>query len=180
MRPSNKKNGFGQRLKKARESLGLTQADFGARLGFTWYKIKDMETGRQKIQPDTALLIEKKFAIDFRWLLTGEGAMISLPPPAEGLVDRARPEGKGPELYEVVEPVSGKATIVSGQEMRQIHRLLRILKSDDKGVVQAIGSCLREFERLSRLVNARFGDIILLERRVQQAEVENNRRKNVK
>ena len=65
----------GQRLKQLRQNLGLTQKDFAEKLGFKWYKVKDMETGKQKITYETAKLIEKNFSINPDWLLTGEGEM---------------------------------------------------------------------------------------------------------
>ena len=66
----------GARIKEVREMLGLTQAAFGERLGFKWSKIKDIETGKQKLTPEIAIDIEKKFSIDFKWLLIGEGKMM--------------------------------------------------------------------------------------------------------
>jgi transcriptional regulator with XRE-family HTH domain len=65
----------GERIKKVREILGLTQEAFGERLGFKQAKIKDIETGKQKVTPEIALDIERKFHYSFRWLLTGEGDM---------------------------------------------------------------------------------------------------------
>ena len=62
-------------LKIVREILGLTQAELGERLGFKWTKIKDIEIGKQKLTPEIALDIEKKFHFCFKWLLTGEGEM---------------------------------------------------------------------------------------------------------
>lgn len=69
----------GKRVKNVRETLDLTQAEFGERLGFKWSKVKDIEIGKQKLTPEIALDIEKKFSVDFKWLLTGEGKMKSLP-----------------------------------------------------------------------------------------------------
>jgi transcriptional regulator with XRE-family HTH domain len=63
----------GSRLKQVRQDLGLTQKDFAEKLGFKWYKIKDMESGKQNITYDIAKLIEKIFSINHDWLLTGEG-----------------------------------------------------------------------------------------------------------
>jgi transcriptional regulator with XRE-family HTH domain len=65
----------GSRLKQVRQDLGLTQKDFAEKLGFKWYKIKDMESGKQNITYDIAKLIEKIFSINHDWLLTGEGEM---------------------------------------------------------------------------------------------------------
>lgn len=65
----------GERVKKVREMMGLTQAEFGSRLGFKWDKIKNIETNLQKLTPEIALDIEDKFSFSFRWLLTGKGSM---------------------------------------------------------------------------------------------------------
>jgi len=65
----------GMRLKAARNKLGLSQREFGERLGLKWHQIKDMEAGKLLIRPETALKIEKTFSINLRWLLTGEGEM---------------------------------------------------------------------------------------------------------
>jgi len=77
----------GQRLKQLRQNLGLTQKDFAEKLGFKWYKVKDMETGKQKITYETAKLIEKNFSINPDWLLTGEGEMYKQ---TENRVQKAR------------------------------------------------------------------------------------------
>ena len=65
----------GKRIKEIRELMKMTQSDFGEKLGFNWCKIKDLETGRLKVTSEIALLIEKIFSVNFRWLLTGEGPM---------------------------------------------------------------------------------------------------------
>jgi transcriptional regulator with XRE-family HTH domain len=66
----------GQRLKKARESLGLTQSEFGEPLGFRWSKVKDIEAGKQKLTADIALKIQEIYRISFSWLMEGEGEML--------------------------------------------------------------------------------------------------------
>jgi phage repressor protein C with HTH and peptisase S24 domain len=76
----------GQRLKKARESMGKLQAEMAADLGFKWYKIKDIEIGAQKLTPIIARKLEKIYSIDFRWLLTGEGSMFGDPQDKEAYV----------------------------------------------------------------------------------------------
>jgi len=63
---------FSDRMKKIRESAGLTQKEFGDRLGLSQVNIKDIEIGRKKITPEIALEIEKEFGVNFKWLLTGD------------------------------------------------------------------------------------------------------------
>lgn len=63
----------GKRLKQVRDILKLTQEQFGEHFGFKGTKIKDIEIGKQKLTPEIALEIEKKFSISFQWLLDGRG-----------------------------------------------------------------------------------------------------------
>ena len=65
----------GERLKQIRQNLGLTQKELAEKLGFKWYKIKDMESNKQKITYEIAKDLEKLFSINPDWLLTGEGEM---------------------------------------------------------------------------------------------------------
>lgn len=65
-----------ERLKKAREHLGLTQKELGEKLGFQWHKIKDIESGKLKLTPEIAENIDNFYSIDGWWLLTGKGKML--------------------------------------------------------------------------------------------------------
>lgn len=66
----------GKRIKKIREELlDLTQEGFGEPLGFKWYKVKDIESGKIKVSPEIATLIENIYSFKFEWLLTGKGPM---------------------------------------------------------------------------------------------------------
>jgi len=64
-----------ERLKKVRKVLKLSQKDFGEKLNFKWYKIKDIEIGKQNLTPEIANKIEDIFGISGWWLLTGKGDM---------------------------------------------------------------------------------------------------------
>ena len=64
-----------KRLKEARKKLKLSQKDFGEKLNFKWYKIKDIEIGKQNLTPEIANKIEDIFGISGWWLLTGKGEM---------------------------------------------------------------------------------------------------------
>ncbi|SFP61605.1 XRE family transcriptional regulator [Hydrogenimonas thermophila] len=66
----------GERLKKVRKHLGLTQQQFADKLGIKWHKIKDIEIGKNKMSVEIADLIREKYSISFDWLLTGKGTMI--------------------------------------------------------------------------------------------------------
>ncbi len=63
----------GDRIRKIRKDLKLTQAKFGDNLGFAWYKVKDLESGKIKVSPEIAKSIETSFSYRLEWILTGEG-----------------------------------------------------------------------------------------------------------
>lgn len=63
----------GKRFKQVREVMGLTQQEFGEKLGYRQSKIKDIETGKQKVSPEICELMEKNFSVHGWWLLTGRG-----------------------------------------------------------------------------------------------------------
>jgi len=64
------------RLKEIRlQHLHVSQQDLANALGIPVHRIKDIEIGKAKISVELALLLEDKFHLDFRWLLTGEGTL---------------------------------------------------------------------------------------------------------
>ena len=69
------KNESAQRLKSVREYYKLTQSDFGDKIGLSWFQVRDLESGKKKLTPELAYEIERKYSVDFRWLLTGEGSI---------------------------------------------------------------------------------------------------------
>lgn len=75
------------RLKQVRKTLGLTQKEFASKLNQQDFKIRDIEVGRLRFTTELAVLIEKTFKIDSKWLLTGIGNMF-LPEQEERLEQR--------------------------------------------------------------------------------------------
>ena len=62
-----------ERVKFVRLSLGLSQKEFGERIGKALRTIQDWESGRRNI-PDSALrLISQTFGVSYEWLKTGKG-----------------------------------------------------------------------------------------------------------
>lgn len=98
----------GERIKKIRELFRMTQTEFGEKLGFKWTKIKDLESGKLHTTAEIALLIEKIYSVDLRWLLTGEGAMfrsgsqdrlVNIPDPSGDLSAAVKLLAEMPEEY---------------------------------------------------------------------------------
>lgn len=77
---------LGERIKKARRSLDLTQQKFAEQIGTTQNNIASYEIGRR--EPSAAAInnICKTFNISEEWLRTGEGGM-RLPKP-ESTIDK--------------------------------------------------------------------------------------------
>ena len=69
------KNIQANNLKTFRQKAGLTQQQLADSLKVKQTKIKDIETGKQKIPVDFAITVEKIHHVNFKWLLTGEGEM---------------------------------------------------------------------------------------------------------
>lgn len=76
---------LGERIKKVRRELDLTQQKFAAQIGTTQNALTGYETGRRK--PSSAVInnLCKTFNINENWLRTGEGEMF-IPSP-NGVLD---------------------------------------------------------------------------------------------
>lgn len=61
------------RIKQIRKSLGLTQAEFGKRLGLKQNSIALIESGERNPSEQTIHSLEREFNVQEKWLRTGEG-----------------------------------------------------------------------------------------------------------
>lgn len=68
-------NNIGDRIKEVRNSLGMTQSDFGERIGLKQAGIGQMENGSRNVTERTIILICSTFGINEEWLRTGNGDM---------------------------------------------------------------------------------------------------------
>ena len=64
-----------ERLLTVRKQTGLSQADFGKKLGLSDRAYKNYELEIRKLPLEIAKLICREFDINIRWLLLGEGFM---------------------------------------------------------------------------------------------------------
>ena len=62
-----------ERIKKLRKTLGLTQREFGARIGVKPNTIATYEIGRNEPIDAVVSLICREFDVNEHWLRTGEG-----------------------------------------------------------------------------------------------------------
>jgi transcriptional regulator with XRE-family HTH domain len=65
-----------ERLKVLRKSLGLTQEEFGEKIGMTDASISHMESGRTALSEQNIRLICLTFDVCDKWFRTGEGEML--------------------------------------------------------------------------------------------------------
>ena len=61
------------RIKQIRKSLGLTQAEFGKRLGLKQNSIALIESGERNTSEQTIHSLEREVNVQEKWLRTGEG-----------------------------------------------------------------------------------------------------------
>jgi phage repressor protein C with HTH and peptisase S24 domain len=139
-------NSYGQRLKQARAKTGLTQAEFGDKLGIKGSKIKDIETGRLKLTADIAELIGDFYPISGWWLLTGKGNMEpppKAPPPISNtlsipLVSPNAQAGKGNDIsnvrFEIVETMTISKSLFKTPPTSNV----RIIKVDGYSMVPTL------------------------------------------
>lgn len=66
---------IGERIKKLRLKLGLTQADFGERISLGQSTIGQYEKGQRSVADRIAMLICSEYGVSEEWLRTGEGEM---------------------------------------------------------------------------------------------------------
>ena len=65
-----------ERIKELRRSLGLTQDEFGGRIGITKSSVSTMESGRSNPSEQTLRSMVREFGASYLWLTTGAGPML--------------------------------------------------------------------------------------------------------
>lgn len=72
-----------ERLKKLRETIRLTQAQLGEKIGLKGTQVRDMELGKVKVDSLISKILRYAVGVNSEWLLKGEGSMF-LEPPTKG------------------------------------------------------------------------------------------------
>lgn len=71
---------IGNRIRKIRKALDLTQTEFAERIGSVQNTVTGYESGRRNPSAPVISLICREFNVDEKWLRTGDGEMFSLSP----------------------------------------------------------------------------------------------------
>ena len=82
-----------ERIKKLRQTLGLSQDEFGRRLGVTRGAVTNIELNKVEPKPLFVDLICREFNVSEEWLRTGEGEMF-------------QPKSRNEELFEFAAKVA--------------------------------------------------------------------------
>lgn len=85
---------FGERIKKLRKELNLTQQEFADKIGTARDNIGGYETDRRKPSSSAISLIVAKLNVSEEWLRTGEGEMF-IPTSDESIDELIRQHGLG-------------------------------------------------------------------------------------
>lgn len=104
---------MGERIKKLRKALGLTQKEFGERIGVKPNTIGTYEIGRNEPIDAVLTLICREFNVNEKWLRTGEGEMFAQ-------------QSKEDELKATVE------RLLTGETADFKRRLIRVLAGLDE------------------------------------------------
>lgn len=79
------------RIREVRNAKGLTQTEFGKRIGFSRPMVANLEgEGRAEIKDHVIHLICKEYNVNEKWLRTGEGEMFSEMSMEEELIEFTR------------------------------------------------------------------------------------------
>lgn len=85
---------LGERIKKLRKALDLTQQEFANRIGSKRNTIATYEMGRTDPSSAIVSLIHREFSVSEEWLRTGEGEMF-IPSSDESIDELVRQHGLG-------------------------------------------------------------------------------------
>lgn len=99
-----------ERIKKLRQELGLSQDEFGRRLGVTRGAVTNIELNKVEPKPLFVDLICREFNVNEEWLRTGEGEMF-------------KPKSRNEELFEFVTNAIGEPTGIQAKLLSIMARL---------------------------------------------------------
>ena len=81
-----------ERIKQVRKEFGLSQAEFGKRIGISDAAVSKIESGKNTPAETTIKLICTEFHVRYQWLIDGTGPMSSHDPTTDDLVEKYLPD----------------------------------------------------------------------------------------
>lgn len=90
------------RIKQIRKEHGLTQAEFGKRIGITDASCSLIESGRNNPSGQTVRAICREFGVNETWLRTGEGPKKALPMDENAALVSALLKDDGSQVYRMI------------------------------------------------------------------------------
>lgn len=77
------KDTINKRFKHLRDSLGISQEEFGKKIGLTRSGLSNIENGVRKVSDRHVLLVVSQYNVNETWLRTGDGEMFNTGPDEE-------------------------------------------------------------------------------------------------
>ena len=129
------------RIKEVRNSFGLNQTDFGAKIGLKQSSLGQIETGVRDASDRVVLLMCEKYGVSEPWLRTGEGEMF-----AKGelfsLDDYARSSGLSPLETKIIKTYMELPKDVRGMIVERFKKAI----SEEDEIDQEVEDYRRELE----------------------------------
>lgn len=110
-----------ERIKQLRLALGLTQDEFGGRLGITKASISKIENGANSASEQTLRSMVREFGVSYEWLTTGAGNMFEAGEEAEihAMIDRVM-AGENENVKDLFKSLAGW----NDEDWQQVDRLI--------------------------------------------------------
>jgi transcriptional regulator with XRE-family HTH domain len=112
-----------ERLKQFRKSLGVTQGEFGKRIGMSDVAISYMESGRTALSDQNMKLICLTFGVNEAWLRDGAGEMMD---------DESLLSDQERQLLDLFRQLSPKARIIVIEYVEKVISDERALRGEAK------------------------------------------------
>lgn len=139
------------RFKKIREEAKLTQKEFAEKLNLKIFQVKDIESGKQKVTPELALLTKEIFEISPNWLVFNEGSMYVIHPYVKYLYEKEFLNKITSCSYDIVE------SLLFSDEDTFNNTIIHILKNDNQDFINKTCEIRSNVKPLVEITNQYIG-----------------------
>lgn len=95
---------IGSRIKQIRKESGLTQSEFGSRIGISLSGVSSLEIGKNTPSEQTIRAICSEFNVNRDWLVDGVGEMKTKPPLLPEIIHNLRHYPRALEVLAAMKP----------------------------------------------------------------------------